>query len=294
MSKDPIIDNLSYYSETFRKIQNKKYELYVITRIFHTLNDLEIDLSMQQAVITKDGVRLMDLYFPQFKLCLEIDEPHHEDSEQKNKDEIRKEAIVEIAKVEVIRIGIKGKSIEEINIEIDGIVAKIKEMKARQVSKGSFQPYSFNAKYSLENSIAKGEIHATDDVRFRIQGDALKIFGIKSSQKGIYKYGGEHRVWFPKLYTDKHWINSISDDGKTINMKPQAGGEYSNSISPHISKKQKSIVFAHHIDFFGQVFYSFRGIFQETYRDGDKSEYTRISDCLKIKKDGTVDDAQLP
>ena len=54
-----------YILRNFSKIQHKQWELYIITRIVHNLNDPEIEFVCQQLIKTKDGKRyLADLCFP--------------------------------------------------------------------------------------------------------------------------------------------------------------------------------------------------------------------------------------
>ena len=92
-----------YILRNFSKIQHKQWELYIITRIVHNLNDPEIEFVCQQLIKTSDGKRyLADLCFPSLKLYYEIDEAHvyghdDEDSEMEEKldavDEVHAEAL---------------------------------------------------------------------------------------------------------------------------------------------------------------------------------------------------------
>ena len=76
-----------YTLRNFSKIQHKKWELYIITRIIHFLNDPDIEFVCQQLLKTRDGKRyLADLCFPSLKLYYEIDESQHGSDEHKIKD----------------------------------------------------------------------------------------------------------------------------------------------------------------------------------------------------------------
>ena len=78
MSKD------DYILRSFAKIQHKKWELYVITRIIHSLNDPDIEFVCQQLIKTKNNKRsLTDLCFPELKLYCEIDEERHKKNIEK-------------------------------------------------------------------------------------------------------------------------------------------------------------------------------------------------------------------
>ena len=82
-------DKEEFIFRSFRKISNKKEELYVITRIFHLLDDLEIEFVCQQKVRKPDGeIYLVDMFFPQFKIYLEVNEAYHLEETQKLFDKL--------------------------------------------------------------------------------------------------------------------------------------------------------------------------------------------------------------
>lgn len=67
---DENIDfKLDYMATMFRKISHKRFETYVIQRIWHRLNDNEIQFVTQQYVDRPkdDEYALADLYLPQVK-----------------------------------------------------------------------------------------------------------------------------------------------------------------------------------------------------------------------------------
>ena len=85
-----------YILRNFSKIQHKKWELYVITRIIHLLNDPELEFVCQQLVKTSDNKRyLTDLCFPELNLYCEIDELQHSSKEHSILDDKRMEEIVD-------------------------------------------------------------------------------------------------------------------------------------------------------------------------------------------------------
>ena len=67
-------EELDYYATIFKKIRNKRYEFFVISRIVHLLNDRALEFTTQQLVRTDKGRFLLDLYFPQLKFAIEVDE----------------------------------------------------------------------------------------------------------------------------------------------------------------------------------------------------------------------------
>ena len=78
------------------KIQHKKYELYVLTGIIHGVNNPGIKYMFQQYVRRDEGNHaLIDLYLPQFRIAIEVDEPQHYDKYPAIAD---KERLEDIAK----------------------------------------------------------------------------------------------------------------------------------------------------------------------------------------------------
>lgn len=67
-----------YLIKTFSRTKRKDYENYIINGIWHKLNRIDIQPITQQYVKRSDGkYALIDLYFPQINLGIEIDEEYH-------------------------------------------------------------------------------------------------------------------------------------------------------------------------------------------------------------------------
>ena len=66
-----------YVIRQIAKTNKKNYENYVVTRIYHLLNRIDVKFVTQQYVNRPEGHALTDMYFPQIKLHVEIDEPFH-------------------------------------------------------------------------------------------------------------------------------------------------------------------------------------------------------------------------
>ena len=74
---------LEYISRSLSKIQHKKFELYVISRIIHKLDDPEIKYVFQQYAARDNNTgkyALIDLYLPQLGIAIEVDEAHHKET----------------------------------------------------------------------------------------------------------------------------------------------------------------------------------------------------------------------
>ncbi|WP_100644040.1 AbaSI family restriction endonuclease [Alteromonas facilis] len=218
------MDKQEYILRSLQKVSSKKWELFIISRIFHSLNDLDIEFVTQQFVRRPNGKRaLTDLFFPQFDLHLEIDEPFH--LNQIDNDQKRSQDIVDITGHEVVRIKVLGadeqtKSMESLCFEIDEFVRHLRELKTKAVKSNSFARWDFESRHLSSNVIKRGYVSIKDNVTFRTQVEALKCFGFKGRgyQRGAWKIpdGSEDWVWFPRLYEHGMWHNNLTEQGQVI------------------------------------------------------------------------------
>ena len=269
---DPIVtnnlDELTYYAKLLTKLRNKKYEFYVVSRIIHLLNDTEIQFTTQQLIRKKDGKRyLIDLYFPQFKIAVEIDESHHLSNEEA--DRAREREIISYVDVEFFRIKCDNNSnIESVHKRIDTLIDKIRRLKNNK----DFRPYSYQDEFSIDQWLRAGKLTISDGAKFRTHADVLRLFGknFRLHQAGSSPLNEKVQVWFPKLYNNNDWISSISPDGKIIEQT-RVGNDM------EIKEIKDSIVFAHQKDVLGNIYYSFKGIFRCTRHTENDIHYERIA-----------------
>ena len=279
-----------YTLNIFSKIKHKKWELYVITRIIHSLNDPEIEFVCQQHVKTPDNKRfLMDLCFPQLELYCEIDEPQHRAEEHRIKDKYRKDEIIDATYFEEKRFEVyeednstlRFKKLIDLNKEIEDFVKFIINRKKEYISKNKFLPWNIKNKYDPEIYIKKGFIDIRDNVSFLTQKDAKRCFGYD----GGHTQGGDWRIngtsiwlWFPKLYKNKEWSNSLSEDLEEIEMKKSDGSR----IKPIQAHQESNYVFAHQKTPLGKIIYKFIGHFCISHEESDakkhvyRREHTRV------------------
>ncbi|MFN0141247.1 MAG: AbaSI family restriction endonuclease [Pyrinomonadaceae bacterium] len=253
---------LEFIARQFGKARNKVYEHYVVTRIWHLLQDLDVKCITQQHVNKPDGKRyLTDMYFPQLGLHIEVDEAHH--VTQLDLDQVRQKDIIDATKHEFERVKVNC-GIDEVNRQIDLIVTFIKNKIADQRASGAFKRWDLEAEQNPQTYITKGYIDATEDVAFRTIADAASCFGRK--YRGLQTAWVAHptekgkRLWFPKLYENAEWKNSISPDEETITevcIIPDQGRNHVDQIlnDPTISR----LVFARVKGPLGDVMYRFKG-----------------------------------
>lgn len=251
-----------YILKQLAKTNKKNYENYVVTRIWHQLNSLEYKFITQQYVIRPNGnYALTDMFYPQLNLHIEVDEAHHLSNVEN--DITREHDIINITGHKILRINVCC-SIEEVNQQIDNVC---KEIIAIRTNLGDrFTVWDIEKEISPETYIRKGYIDIADNVAFRRIVDAINCFG--ANYKGWQKGGSKHPVekdvqlWFPKLYKNGAWDNSVSSDNLTIYEKP-INSEYDTYLTDIVnSNGLKRIVFARVIDSLGFIMYRFMGYYE--------------------------------
>lgn len=271
------ISKQEYILRSLKKISHKQWELFIISRILHVLDDDEIEFVTQQLVQRSDGSRaLTDMYFPQFELHLEIDEPYH--NNQGSEDIRREQDIVQVTGHRVERIKVldesnEAKEMEKIREDVDRLVRLIKEFKEKAIVQKRFIPWDLEVRYSAEPVIERGHVSIKDNVLFRTQVEAMRCFGFKGKgwQRGAWTIpdGSNDLVWFPRLYPHGIWHNELTDNGQTIyeraicdegihSIKKQ---REDNSKYP----KRKYIVFAKAKDVLGFNLLRYVGSFQMNF-----------------------------
>ena len=253
-----MIEKKDYIMKQLHRTHNKKFENYVITRIWHLLNDLDIKIITQQYIRrNNDNYSIVDLYFPQFDLYVEVDETYHIGN--KLNDRERERDIINITNFEPYHIDADD-DIESIHNQIDKLVELIKMKKA----KNSFKKWDYENEFDNKQYIDKGFIDVSDKAVFKKSVDAVNCFGF--NDKALMRGGKNHKyednvlIWFPKLYEHGDWNNVITLDENTI---------YENHIDPNENKKyiKKWIedprnvryCFAHSKDDLGRTLYRFKG-----------------------------------
>jgi len=280
------MDKADYILRSLSKVSSKRWEHYVINRLYHRLNDPEIEFVCQQCIRKNDKFYLADLYFPQFDLYLEIDEAHHEGDNALINDARRRFDIAEASGLTEMRISTSGASIESVDASIEEFVELLRRRKAEA---GEFDAWDYENRYKPEPHIARGYITIGPHSAFRYQKDALRCFGYTKGhfQRGAWnlppevvdeiELSGACMVWFPRLYEQKRWKNSLSEDGRTIteiNKNPE---------DAYSERWGKRIVMARSRNALNQTLYRFVGVFEviPEYRSGNERRYRRIARSVK-------------
>ena len=258
------------------KTNKKNWENYVVTRVIHQLDDLSVKIVTQQHVSLPDDKRaLTDLFFPQIGVHVEVDEPPHETDENAKKDAIREADIVDATGHTVHRVRVKDKSLVQINKQVAGIIEDVQGKIQVQRVDGTFREWDPGAESDPKTYVARGYLDIHDDVAFRTIADACNCFGhsFKGMQKAFVRHGRlpNLHLWFPKLYKNDDWSNSISPDERVIKEQKKKGNE--SFIEKYLAEedKHRRIVFARVKGPLGDVMYRFKGLFDVDVEESRRS-----------------------
>ncbi len=277
-------NTFNYIVKQFARTNKKNYENYVLTRIYHLLNRVDVKFVTQQYVQKADSsYSLTDLYFPQLKLHIEVDEPAHE--RQKIYDIKREQDIVKVTGHQIKRITIT-ESLQSVNTQIDILVKNIKDQIQELEKENKWEPWDLDREYSIAYHKEKGYFKVSEEPSFLRIVDACNCLGqhYKNNVQGAYykskMYEGYY-LWFPKFIENNDWDNSISDDGKYITEICKNKTKYTK-WNPLNAKNdtQKRITFAKKINNLGEVLYKFVGVFQVDSENtsADKMVYKLVTD----------------
>lgn len=285
---------LDYITRVFTKLRSKPLEKYVITRIWHLIDDLEIQLVPQQYVQREErGYALTDLYFPQINLHIEINEPAHYTSETRvYLDRIRKEDIIRSTAHEVIEVDCRG-SIKDINTRVDIIVNVIKAKVKEQREYDSFRPWIPDYQYSVEHYKTLAKLRVQDDVQLRTIEEICLLFDAPFKKRGFLRPGATTHpkyedvvIWWPSTRKRKGWINKISEDESIIIETNENENTRENHLkNESTSSRKKRYVFLHHRNNLGITSYRFKGVYHLDEQKTNAEEgvvWSRISEEVEM------------
>jgi very-short-patch-repair endonuclease len=280
------MDKLEFILRQLAKTNKKNYENYVVTRIWHKLDNINVKFITQQYVSRRERkYALTDMYFPQINLHIEVDEPHHKMNI--DADKVREADIVNITNHEIRRVDI-NKGLEDIHSQIDDIV---KQINSRiQYLGDKFIPWDFEKELNPETYINKGYIALEDNVAFRRCYEVCNCFGLNYQgwQRGeaIHPIEKDTTIWMPKLFPNGDWDNSISYNEDVIfeTAAPTNEKYYNKQIIIESYKRKKRIVFAKVRGPLGDIMYRFKGLFELDEKETVKTNcavWRKISDTVK-------------
>lgn len=290
---------LDYMTRLFRKIRNKRFEAYVIQRIWDLLNDDSIRFVTQQYFKRNENGKyaLADLYLPQINMIVEIDEGQHIKEEHLEADIQRSKDIKQIKAVEgviVERIALcdadtsRAFTLAEVHQQIDDVVAKIKSAVEKLGDK--FQAWENNL-WTPEYYKKKGYIRVSDNDYVKNIDDAATVFNTKAKHRGFLRAAGfdvpgvaNTIVWCPAK-NNKQWSNELSEDQTIIYECSNDSKKRKGHVDTHIQNDKARITFFLEKDDLGFNFYKFVGVFridEKESRKQNKCVWVRIADEYQL------------
>ena len=280
-----------YHLNSLSKIKHKKWELFVVSRIVHGIWNSGIEYTCQQYVKTKSGdYFLADICFPSLGIWCEINEMGHVHKQKRFDDDLRKSEIMQVTNWECVDFNVfsskdgKQRPLKLLISEVDGFVTELKQRFRRLLAEGAIEWWMPGDRYLPDKYINQQCIKVGDNVAFRYQRDALRLFGYDGGhfQRAAWLTGDpNYMVWFPKLYPNEGWKNSISEDGTVIKTQPIAQSLVKNRKPPPPGSR---IVFARNKNRLGETVYRFTGVFDLQSISGQLETYELTSDsvCLSL------------
>lgn len=278
---------LDYMTRLFAKISKKKTETYVISRIWHQLNDDRVKFVVQQYIRrTQDKYALADLYLPQLGIFIEINEPFHKNNIEIAR--IRNEEISQVTHSKPIVIDCDN-SIEKIHSQISEVVQQIKQTIIERGER--FIPWDGGSTLTVEYHRKKGYLKVDESEYVRTIDEAFAIFGAKAKHRGFLRVAGasvpdklNEIVWCPNS-GHRIWCNELSEDGLEIREYNRNEQSRSEHVERYLSDNQKRVTFFREEDELGFRFYRFVGVFElnkEKSEKENKCVWERISDYYQL------------
>ncbi len=284
---------VDYHSRMLRSISGKRYEVYAISRILHLLDDPEIEIVTQQPVRLDDGrLALLDLYLPQFKVGVEVDELHHFSEKSQWADKLREQAIATVAVANIRRVRVEdADSLNTLKQQVDELIADIRQLKADAVADGTFTRFVYGHRHDAAHWRKVGTVSTEDDIHMHSMVDVCALFGrsVGHWQRGVLPLTDTLQVWMPTLAQEgmrprNDWRNTLSRDERTIVEEQITDGDY--AYDPRV----RSVVFAKFKDpVFLNQYYRFLGVFEITdIQSSEKKRvtYTRVSSEVAVSAHG--------
>ncbi len=290
-----LLTKKEYITNQIKKTFGKKYENYVVTRIYSLINNSDVQIVTQKMFKRGNNkIALADLYFPQFNIWVEIDENYHSSDSQKIADENRKKEILinnkikrleeivnisELTEPYRIKVG-EEQSLEDINKQINELVDIIKN----KITKIDFIPWKCN--YPQPKEYMDKSIKYEDDIKFHTIQECMQLFEKTNDKYKVccawFNIKDDTYLWCPKLkledydFQNCNWQNTISKDGTKIFESPQNDNDIEIDADS-LNWDEKRITFAYYKDENDIFMYKFRGVFKLAAVKGNTRVWERES-----------------
>jgi hypothetical protein len=262
---------LEYISRLFQKTSSKRIEHYVLTRIWHHLNDDSIKMSPQQYVSRHlDKYAMTDVYFPQICIHIEVNEPAHYDNQFRIEQDLkRKLEIEQNTGHKVFTIDCR-ENIEGIHLQIENVISEINSRAKQQRKSEVFKSWNPDNEHNPEYWKSKKSISISDEISFYTIEEICQLFNAdpNKTKRGFLRKGGiqhplkpEIFIWWPSEYSRGGWVNHYDEVEGIITETHSDDKKKIDHYNYHSQGLLTRIVFYHYKDILGFRNYKFVGVF---------------------------------
>ena len=287
---------LDYISRLLQRISSKRIEFYVISRIWHLLDNYDVKMAPQQYVSRElSQYALTDVYFPQIGLHVEVNEPAHYESENKVRRDLERQQEIEVNTGHQVFVIDCRQDLLCIHSQIDDVVIKINSDIKKQISKGIFKPWKPENEHNPIYWKEKGFISISDEVSFYTIEDICLLFeaDYQKTKRGFLRKGGianpkntNQLIWWPSERPRSGWLNNFDEICGTItethsDQKKKSDHYYYYAQGTHIR-----ICFYHYTDVLGLTNYKYVGVFTNDKENSNPeigTVWKRIADQLNLE-----------
>lgn len=281
-----ILNKYQFIKKQFAKTNKKNDENYVVSRIWHLVNNVDVKMITQQYIVrdvTTKKYALADIYFPQFNMIVEVDEPYHLSAEMLILDKVRQHDIIQATECDVFRIAVTD-NIDDMNRRIDELVQIIHN----KVNAESFKAWNIKMEYNPQTYIERGYLDANEHIAFKTVSDCCNCFG--AGYKGFQRSGAKHKfqknidIKGLKFYPNGQWNNRLELDEMyftEFNVDEEINRIY---LEKRVHELRSELaLFAHVKSDLGGFEYVFKGWYRlnaEETKNTGKVSYKRISKIM--------------
>lgn len=264
---------LQYITKLFQKTSNKAIENYVLSRLWHRLDNDQIKMVPQQYVNRHDDkYALTDVYFPQVNIHVEVNEPEHYKSDERMEADKRRKIEIENHPGHQVVVVDCRKSLSQIHKDIDDVVDIINSLICEQKKLGQYKPWQPEIERNPNFWKQKNIISVIDEISFNNIEDVCSLFNadFKKTIRGFQRTGGiKHPqnqnivIWWPSEMNRQGWKNELDEQNGKItetNNEQEKRSEHYERIRRN-NKNEIRYVFFHYKDFLGLTSYKFKGVF---------------------------------
>jgi len=262
---------LDYISRLLQRTSSKRIEHYVISRIWHLLDNYDIKMTPQQYVSRKlTKYALTDVYFPQIGFHVEVNEPAHYDSEISINRDLKRQKEIETNTGHQVFVIDCREDILGIHSQIDELVDKINSKVKIQIKQGVFKPWNPKNEHNPHYWKKKGSINVSDEISFYTIEDICLLFDadFQKTKRGFLRKGAianpknvDQIIWWPSEKSRKGWLNTYDEIENTITEAHSDLNKNAEHYSHHAVKSYIRIVFYRYKDILGVTNYKYVGVF---------------------------------